>query len=217
MLKRTEYTTDIPDIDESFEEHKTSINQPTGNFFYDPWIVKPEYQGTIWEKLLKSLPLAHGEARLIVMEPGTTYMAHADIDDRWHLNLTGQNSYLIDLDQNEMHKIDRDGHWYSMDAGRIHVASNFGSIDRIQLVVRQLLKSTPIVDLVEIMIEPSYYQPDYRYKFDNFVSPILNRLNKQNLMKDFEFSGEIVKFKTVLSEIVKFKLSSDFNVTVNHS
>jgi hypothetical protein len=47
-----------------------------------------------------------------------SYTSHADIDDRWHLSLTAEQSYLIDLDNMQMHKIDIDGYWYDMDAGK---------------------------------------------------------------------------------------------------
>jgi hypothetical protein len=212
MLNRTEYKTDIPDIDGSFEECKTSINQPTGNFFYDPWKIKPEFEGTIWESLLESLPEVQGEARIIVMQPGTTYMAHSDIDNRWHLSLQGQQSYLIDLQNLEMHHLEQDGYWYYMDAGRMHVASNFGSIPRAQLVVRQLLVSCSDENLTKVIIKPSKYQHDYRYKFDSIVSPWLNRVNSNGKLKDFSFDGEVVTFKTTQHVLDSLNLTNDFIV-----
>lgn len=215
MLERTEYKVKIPKLDAKFDEFKTSLNQPTGNFFYDPWEIKPEYKGTIWEKLLKSLPEPHGEARVIVMQPGTTYMAHADIDNRWHLSLQGEKSYLIDIDNTEMHLLEQDGFWHYMDAGRIHVASNYGSIPRVQLVVRQLLTATTMPNTVQVTIKPRNAQYDYRYKFDNIVSPWLNRANANRSIKDFTFEGEVVKFKTVLTELSSLKLTEDFRIAVD--
>ena len=78
---------------------KNVLTKPRGDFFYDPHILNEEYKGTEIEKLLDLIPM-HGEARVIVMEPGQSYSAHADIDDRWHLTLDADESYLVDL-QNE--------------------------------------------------------------------------------------------------------------------
>jgi hypothetical protein len=215
MIERTEYKADVKQYRIVAFEDKMVLNQPTGNFFYDPWELKEEYKGTMWEELLKTLPVNHGEARLIKMKPGTTYMAHADIDDRWHLSLQGQQSYLIDLDNKEMHLLEQDGYWYNMDAGRLHVASNFGSYDRLQLVVRQLLKSTEMTDLVNITIEPSRLQHDYRYKFDSIISPWLNRLNKTGFMKDFSYVNSIVNFNMSESKLEELNFPDYFNIEIN--
>ncbi len=214
MLTRTEYSTDIRISTFDFTKTKTTLNQPTGNFFYDRWEIKPEFVGTIWEELLKSLPIEQGEARVIVMEPGTTYMAHADIDNRYHLSLQGERSYLIDLDNNIMHLLEQDGYWYEMDAGKIHVATNFGSYNRVQLVVRKLLVPTTMTNLVDVTIRPKRPQHDYRYKFDNIVSPWLNRTNSFNLIKDFSFEGDVVKFKTTMIGIDTLHLTEDFEIEV---
>lgn len=214
MLTRTEYSTNIRVSKFDFTKTKTTLNQPTGNFFYDRWEIKPEFVGTIWEELLNSLPVEQGEARVIIMSPGTTYMAHADIDNRYHLSLQGERSYLIDLDNNVMHLLEQDGYWYEMDAGKIHVASNFGSYDRAQLVVRKLLVPTTMTELVDVTIRPKKSQHDYRYKFDNIVSPWLNRANSSKIIKDFSFEGETVKFKTTLSGIDTLHLTKDFEIEV---
>lgn len=214
MLQRTEYSIKIPKITDDFDKMKTSINQPVGNFFYDPWEIKPEFKGTVWEKLLKSLPEKHGEARVIVMQPGTTYMAHADIDNRWHLSLQGKQSFLLDLEHLDMHPLSQDGFWYYMDAGRVHSASNYGSIPRVQLVVRELLTASTNPNLVQVIIKPATKQYDYRYKFDNIVSPWLNRANQKKIIKDFEFEDEVVKFKTSIAELADLKLNKDFKIAV---
>ena len=57
---------------------KNVLTKPRGDFFYDPHILNEEYKGTEIEKLLDLIPM-HGEARVIVMEPGQSYSAHADI------------------------------------------------------------------------------------------------------------------------------------------
>jgi hypothetical protein len=219
MLYKTNYFADVEKCNNlNLVEQKAVINQPTGNFFYDPWEIKEAYKNTMWAELLSTLPTSHGEARIIVMKPGTTYMAHSDIDDRWHLNLQGEESYLIDLDNLDMHKLEKDGHWYSMDAGKKHVASNFGSVDRVQLVVRQLLTKTDETDLVRVTITPRNETHDYRFQFDKYVSPWLNKTNKQGLMTDFNNDGTTVSFKvsaSAVSNLKYLKLSDYFEVTAS--
>ena len=145
MLTPTNYTVESILFQEACrslpnEVMKTTINKPTGNFFYDPWILKDEYKGTVWETLYNSLPVVKGEARIIILDPRQCYQVHADIDDRYHLNILGDNSYLIDLVRDIMHPLAQDGIWYDMDASFLHTATNFGRRARVQLVVRKLLK-----------------------------------------------------------------------------
>lgn len=215
MLTKTDYCfPNLSNLEWDFENFKTSLNFPTGNFFYDPWKIKPEFKGTIWESLLKSLPEDQGEARVIVMQPGTTYMAHADIDNRWHYNIQGEESYLIDLENTKMHLLEQDGYWYYMDAGRMHVASNYGSIPRIQLVVRELLIESNKKNFVSVTIKPKTQIFNYRYKFDRYISTWLNKTDKLGLLKDFKFKDEIVYFKTSRDILSKLNSTSDFEVIV---
>lgn len=197
------------------DQERIILNQPTGDFFYDQWAMKEEYIGTVWEKILDTLPYSIGEARVIKLIPGETYMAHADIDDRWHLNLTGEQAYLIDLDEKTMYQLKQDRHWYTMNTSRIHVAANFGSKDRLQLVVRERLTTTNKNKLISIVIEPNGSQHDYRYKFDNIISPFLNSANKKFMLKDFKFQGELVSFKLAKEELDNFNkiLTKDFKVS----
>lgn len=217
MLTRTEHYFDTSNLKLNFEDYKTSLNCPVNSFFYDPWVIKPEFKNTVWETILNSLPVPIGEARVIKMGPGTTYMAHSDIDDRYHLSLQGERSYLIDLSNNQMHLLEQDSFWYEMDAGRLHVASNFGSIDRYQLVVRKLLTATTETNLVSVSIEPNVQSFDYRYKFDNIVSPWLNSVNKKGTMRDFSFNGSTVNFKVVSEELDSLKLTNEFKLVVSYS
>ena len=193
MLSRTEYRVELPIAANLSDQSKVVLNKPTGNFFYDPWEIKEEYKNTVWEDILNSLPLDKGEARIIKLAPGTTYVSHTDIDDRWHLTLQAQRSYLIDLDSETMYPTVVDGIWYSMNTGKRHVASNFGSIDRLQLVVRQLLTEANELDMVDVKISPAYDQHDYRYYFDDIISPWLNILNKQKKIAEFKHKDSIVK------------------------
>lgn len=199
MLSPTKYSIDVAVLNEAVNqsqhtEFKYTINQPTGDFFYDPWIIKPELKGTVWEDILNSLPVKQGEARVIVLKPGTSYYCHADADDRWHLNLQSEYGYLLDLDNSTMHQLHTDGIWYDMDAGRKHTAANFGHIDRIQLVVRHLLDRNVLVNPVDIKIVLKINTPDFRYQFDSTISPWLNRANKQGVINNFKFVDSEVSF-----------------------
>ena len=157
MLTPTNYTIDTKLFQEACLQlpqsgMKTTINQPTGNFFYDPWILKEEYKGTVWETLYNSLPESKGEARIIILDPAQCYQSHADIDDRYHLNILGEECFLIDLVHKKMHKLEQNGIWYSMDTSCIHSAANFGRSARVQLVIRHLLKTNKLIIPIPITI-----------------------------------------------------------------
>jgi hypothetical protein len=193
---------------------KLTLNQPTGDFFYDPWAITPEFKNTVWEEILDSLPFDKGEARLIELAPQQTYSGHADIDDRWHLALSGDQSYLIDLDGMKVHKTDADGSWYDMDAGRIHTAANFGGRLRIQLVVRKLLLKNNIDNSIQVTIDPAGDTTWHRYNFDLIFSPWLNRANKTGDISHFNFQGNSIKFNINPDALESFKsiVTSDFRI-----
>lgn len=201
MLTTTTYTVPIDLLPNAVnclpnDDFRSTINQPTGNFFYDPWELKEEYKGTIWETIYCSLPFAVGEARIVNLAPATCYQTHADIDNRYHLNISGEACYLIDLDNKEMHELSADGIWYEMDAGRLHTAANFGRLARIQMVVRKLLINPVLDNAVRVKITSSgYSKDDARFIFDNTLSNWLNRANKNGHIQDFKFGSNEVTFK----------------------
>ena len=144
--------------------------------------------------MLDTLPFPKGEARIIQLKPGTCYTSHSDIDDRYHLNISGTNSYLIDLDTQDMHKLETDGNWYEMDAGKLHTAVNFGREVRNQLVVRKLLNRTKNKS-VKVEIKTTTDNADLaRYEFDNQISPVLNLLNKKCALDNFKHNSHSVSF-----------------------
>jgi hypothetical protein len=208
-------------IEQALKEHPVSgegtvLNEPTGDFFYDTWTIKDLYKDTIWQQVLDTMPMSIGQARIIKLDPGESYMAHADIDNRWHLNLTGEQAYLIDLDNKVMHECTRDNRWAYMDASRIHVAANYGSIPRLQLVVREPLRNSRVsVALVSISIEAAYEQHDFRYKFDKIFSPFLNRANQKYKLADFAHTTFSLSFKLERELLEKFKelVTPEFKVT----
>jgi hypothetical protein len=223
MLTKTNYTVDTTLFQEACmnlpsQVMKTAINSPTGNFFYDPWILKDEFKGTVWETLYDSLPTPKGESRIIILDPGQSYQSHADIDDRYHLNISGDKCFLIDLVREQMHKLSSDGIWYDMNAGFHHTATNFGRTSRIQLVVRKLLKRGNLINPVQLKITSKNYTNDHsRFIFDNVLSPWLNGINKQGQMDDLMFDGSTVSFKlenTELDQLME-KAGDDFLITVS--
>ena len=213
MLTPTNYTVESILFQEACrslpnEVMKTTINKPTGNFFYDPWILKDEYKGTVWETLYNSLPVVKGEARIIILDPRQCYQVHADIDDRYHLNILGDNSYLIDLVRDIMHPLAQDGTWYDMDASFLHTATNFGRRARVQLVVRKLLKKNKLSNPVEVSIVTSLENTDHaRHLFDNTMSPWLNEANKAGFINNFKQGNVSITF-----DIEKDKLASLKNI-----
>lgn len=208
-------------IEQALKEYPVSdkitvLNTSTGDFFYDNWKIKELYKGTAWQQVLDTLPYTIGQARVIKLEPGESYMAHADIDNRWHLNLTGEQAYLVDLDVKLMYECVRDNHWAYMDASRTHAATNYGSIPRLQLVVREpLRRSREPIDLISVGIEAAYEQHDFRYKFDKVFSPFLNRANQQYKLADFAHSEHSLSFQLEKELIDQFKtfVTSEFKVT----
>jgi hypothetical protein len=194
---------------------KTTINQPKGDFFYDPWIIKDEYKGTVWETLYNSLPVTKGEARIIILDPNQCYQIHADIDDRYHLNILGEECYLIDLVRESMHPLSQDGIWYDMDASFLHTAANFGRRARVQLVVRKLLKQNKLTDPVEVMLSTTIANADdARFIFDSKLSPWFNEANKSGFINNFSYSTIGVKFNIEKDKLpsLKHMLPDEFKI-----
>jgi hypothetical protein len=186
-----------------FDNGKHSLTEPTGDFFYDPWKIKEEYKNTLWEQILNSLKEPWGEARIIILESPSCYTCHADIDDRYHLNIAGDEGYLIDLETQQMYKLKQDGVWYEMDAGKLHTAISVGEHTRVQLVVRKLLTRSILNTPVKVHICTDGENP--RYSFDNKISSWLNRANKRNIITNFKHSGASVRFDIEHDEIALLK------------
>lgn len=220
MLTPTKHTIDTSLFKEACRElptsgMKTTINQPSGDFFYDPWVLKDEYKGTVWEKIYDSLPVTKGEARIIILDPNQCYQIHADIDDRYHLNILGDNSYLIDLVRETMYPLAQDGIWYDMDAGFLHTATNFGRRARVQLVVRKLLKNNKLINPVEVNISTEMSNPNHaRFLFDNTLSPWFNEANKHGFINNFSYGAVTVTFNIEQEKLESFKrmLPEEFKI-----
>ena len=154
MLEKLNITVDskkIFDLVKHLPEGKNQLNTPTGDFFYDAWTVLPEYQNTAISELLKQLP-DHGEARVIVLKPGESYSAHADIDDRYHVTLDAEQSFLHDIENEMMYPTKPDNTVYLMNTGVLHTASNYGYKNRYQLVIRKLLNKSDLYHPVNVFM-----------------------------------------------------------------
>jgi hypothetical protein len=99
-------------------------------------------------------------------------------------------------------------------ADKIHTASNYGSVPRKQLVVREPLKRSHFKNLINVEITPAYEQFDYRYQFDNIISPWLNRKNQEGALDNFVYKDTVVSFS--IAEHVQGQLeaitSNRFNI-----
>lgn len=217
MIKELPYTVDTELLKQAAmqtnaNEFRYAINEPTGRFFYDPWKIKPEYQGTVWETIINTLPYTVGEARIITLEPGKCYQSHADIDDRYHLNIQSDNSYLIDIDSQRLYKIEQNGCWYNMYAGGLHSAANFGRHPRIQLVVRKLLNDNVLIDPIHIRVKSNAIVA--RYVFDQAASCWLNAANKTQLISNFNFINGQALFSIERSSLEEFASTLDSNFEI---
>ena len=213
MISQTPFSVQIELIDNAVDQIKDhdvfTINEPTGDFFYDQWRIKNELQGTIWEELYNSLPVHNkGEARIIKLAGNESYFSHADIDDRYHLNLSGNKSFLIDLDNLKMHPVSTDGIWYDMDAGTVHTAANFSNRLRYQLVIRKLLTRGKLKDPknFKLVASKDTDPDDARFIFDDVMSKWFNQTNKKELLDNFMFKNNIISF-TLDSSMVEDLMS----------
>lgn len=169
----------LPDMD--IGKHDLSV--PTGDFFYDPWVLKDEYKNTELENLFNRLE-SPGQVRVNVLEEGKCYQQHADIDDRYHLSLDGAECYLVDLTNGQLHPTIKDDLVYEMDAGRLHSAVNFGYYPRRQLVIRKLLQRNRLSNPISVALKATPV-PRLRYNFDQTFSVWLNKANKLGVITNF--------------------------------
>ncbi len=202
------------------DKNRCQINYPLGNWLYDPYEIKEIWKGTALEELLNLVSTEYpiGEARLIRLTPGDCYLSHTDVDDRIHINLTGNDqSYLINLDNQTMYKTVPDDIVYYMDASHKHVAANFGSKDRIQLVIRIRLKRIDKPQFSTRIIKFKSFHETFRYDFDNNISNLISKKIKQGKIGFFDFNTEELfiksdedSFKDILNHIES--ISKDFEI-----
>lgn len=153
---------------------RLELNEPNGEFFSDPWVVKSEFKNTPLGEVLESLGDI-GQARLLCLESAESYTAHADPDDRIHLPIiTNPYSFLVDISNNQLYHLPADGQLWYMDTSKIHVAANWGARSRIHLNVRILLpkynESNPTICIKVI-------EGDYDWK-QLAYTPLMQIINK---------------------------------------
>lgn len=180
MLQKLEKNFPIqPIVDQTLSykfDRYLQLNETSGGLFNGPYTIKAEYKNTPLGNVLESMGNI-GEARLLKLTPEESYMAHSDPDDRWHLSIiTNPYSYVMNLETNEMFHIPADGHLYLMDTGPVHVATNFGSRDRIHLNVRVLL---PDVDNNPVRFIVHGGDFDWKHVIQVSISRWLNRAIKE--------------------------------------
>lgn len=173
---------------------RCALNKPKGHWLYDSYEFLPEWQGTEFEKFAGEIPHKVSELRLIKLDPGECYRSHADIDDRLHINLVASDQcFLVNLNDQKLHKIETDGYLYKMDGSYLHSAVNLGGTVRIQLVMRIPLTKYDIPNGKTVTIE--FTNPPYnlRYVVDQYISPFLNTYVKQGLLGYFD-APSVTKF-----------------------
>lgn len=213
MLTKTGIIVDTNKIIEclpTLDIGKHELSVPTGDFFYDPWKLKLEYEGTELETLFNRLERP-GQVRVNVLEEGRCYQQHADIDDRYHVSLDGSECYLIDLTNGQMFSTTKDHTVYEMDAGRLHSAANFGYYPRQQLVIRKLLERNQLRDPISVALQATPV-PRLRYNFDQTFSVWFNKANKIGIITNFNKRSE-----THISFDVESEHLNDVRELIDHS
>ena len=221
MLEKLDTKTDskiLFDLVKHLPEGKNVLNKPTGDFFYDPWELLPEYKDTVVDELLKQLP-DHGEVRVIVLKPGESYSAHADIDDRYHVTLDAEQSYLHDIENEKMYATKPDNTVYLMNTGVLHTASNYGYKNRYQLVIRKRLKNNSMMkDPRQILMTVKNPVYNMRYLFDSSFSRLLNKFVKEGKVNNFARINETtVKYlcdNDNINEILKMQQICGFEIDI---
>jgi hypothetical protein len=103
-----------------------------------------EFEGTIFEEIVRQSPFRLGRVRLMMIPPRACYSFHRDTEPRLHVALkTNENSFLMieDGDRFERIHIPMDGHMYWVDTMKVHTAINSDAVqDRIHLVATILEK-----------------------------------------------------------------------------
>ena len=96
-------------------------------------ILNEAYEGTVFADIIQDV---NGErARIMEMNPSTTYTVHRDNSPRYHLALiTNPNAYFLFPTLNEIIHIPADGCLYEVDTTILHSFVNCGP-DRTHLVI----------------------------------------------------------------------------------
>lgn len=186
---------------------RIALNETAGNLFNGPFTIKPEFKGTPLGEVLDSLGEI-GEARLMRLSAGESYMAHSDPDDRIQMAiLTNPYSYLIDLEKEKMYHLPADGTLWYMDTGPRHIAANFGSRDRLHLNVRMLLPSLKENPVHIKMLGGDY---DFEYVIHTNMSAFMNRAIKNGDVTGFQWLND----REIIITYREEKVLEDFKLLI---
>jgi hypothetical protein len=182
MLKKLEENFAVQSIVEQVEKMPffdkfVQLNETDeGRLLNGPYRIKSDFIGTPLGNLLEQLGNI-GEARLLKLKPGESYMAHSDPDDRLHMSIiTNEYTRIIDLEENKMYHLPVDGSVWLMDTGPIHVASNFGAHDRVHLNIRVLLPDVK-EGYTRFIVEGGDY--DWKHVIQVSITRWINRALKE--------------------------------------
>lgn len=183
----------------SFEK-RLALNKTGSDTFAGKYQTLPEFENTPLGEVLSSLGRI-GEARLLKLRPEETYMAHSDPDDRIHLSIiTNPFAYIIDLDDNRMYHLPADGSVWLMDTGKIHVAANFGSRDRIHLNIRVLLPKVSDSAYLYKILGGDF---DFKHVIQIGISSYLNRAIKSGSITGFRWVSDreaMINFRDIAAK-----------------
>lgn len=163
------------------------LNDCREKFLNGPYDLKREFIGTPIEEILREIKNP-GEARLLKLKPGETYTAHTDPDDRFHVTVfTNEYSYIIDFNNRSMHHLPADGKLWKMDTSIPHVASNFGSRDRIHLVIRETM---PVCRDTGYILSCQGNDFDWKHEYYMETMGFFNKAIKNKTVTGFEKINE---------------------------
>ena len=197
-----------------FNSFPLEIHTTTDDFFYGERKLLDRYKGTEFEKLWNSLERP-GEAQIQVLDRGRCYLGHCDVDDRYHMTLFGNNSYLIDIEKNNLFPTEVDHTVWFLETSTKHTAANFGTVPRVQLVIRKLLNKNslknPVPVYLHLQSKDKHFKNATRYNFDVMVQSFINTGINKNKTID-QFKGDLA---TASSDVaVYFEIEQDCLIDV---
>jgi hypothetical protein len=126
------------------------------------------------------------------------------------MTLFGNNSYLIDIEKNNLFPTLVDNTVWFLETSTKHTAANFGTVPRVQLVIRKLLNKNslrhPVPVHLHLQSEDKHFKNATRYNFDVMVQSFINTGINKNKTID-QFKGDLA---TASSDVaVYFEIEQD--------
>jgi hypothetical protein len=99
-------------------------------------VINEPFRNTIFEEILRSLPVPFGRTRLMCIPPQSCFPVHSDETIRYHLAVSSHPYAFIAYPFIEkVYNIPEDGYLYRMDPRVPHTTVNCGPIRRFHLVI----------------------------------------------------------------------------------